>query len=196
LTVRIEVFRNVPAGRGCLSLTKNVMDYVCDKQGDFEIRFISFPSEEAKERGIERAPSIMVGGKAYSPGVPSVEDIERLVEEAKPRTIGIILTKSPFESEDATMAMSFAMPAMAIGDPVEVFLLGDGVWMAKANLKGEIGDMMSRFIEGGKVYASGPHLDAHGIDHASIRKDIEVCRKPYDALTDLVMEGWDKVVSL
>ena len=70
------------------------------------------------------------------------------------------------------------------------------MWLAKANLKGEMGDMMSRFFERGKVYASGPHLEAGGIDPASIRKDIEICRKPYDALTDLVMERWDRVVSL
>ena len=196
MTILIEVFRNTPAGRGCLVLTKNVLDYVSDKQDDFDIRFISFPSKEAEERGIERAPSILVGGKAYAPGVLSIEEIEGLIEQARPRTIGIILTKSTFESEDATMALSFTLPALKIGDPVDIFLLGDGVWLAKANLKGEIGDMMSRFVEQGKVYASGPHLEAAGIDPAGIRQDIEVCRKPYDALTDLVMERWDRVVSL
>ncbi len=196
MTILIEVFRNTPAGRGCLVLTKNVLDYVSDKQDDFDIRFISFPSKEAEERGIERAPSILVGGKAYAPGVLSIEEIEGLIEQARPTRIGIILTKSPFESEDATMALSFTLPAMKIGDPVDIFLLGDGVWLAKANLKGEIGDMMSRFVEQGKVYASGPHLEAAGIDPAGIRQDIEVCRKPYDALTDLVMERWDRVVSL
>lgn len=192
----IEVFRNTPAGRGCLALSKNVLDYVADRQGDFEIRFISFPSKEAEERGIDRAPSILVGGKAYAPGVLSIEEIESLIEQARPRSIGIILTKSPFESEDATMAMSFALPAMRIGDPVDIFLLGDAVWLAKANLGGEIGDTMTRFAEQGKVYASGPHLEAAGIDPSGIRQEIEVCRKPYDALTDLVMERWDRVVSL
>jgi sulfur relay (sulfurtransferase) DsrF/TusC family protein len=196
LTMLIEVFRNVPAGKGCLTLTKTVLDYVCDKQGDFEIRFISFPSEEAEARDIPRAPSILIGGKAYAPGVLSTEELEGLIEEARPRTIGIILTKSPFESEDARMAMSFAKPAMGIGDPVDIFLLGDAVSLAKDNLKGEMGDMMSSFLEGGKVYASGPHLEAGGIDPSGIREEIEVCRKPYDALTDLVMESWDRVVSL
>jgi hypothetical protein len=56
--------------------------------------------------------------------------------------------------------------------------------------------MVTGFLEGGKVYASGPHLEAGGIDPSSIRKGIEICRKPYDALTDLVMERWDKVISL
>jgi len=196
MALLIEVFRNTPAGRGCLALTKNVLDYVSDRQGDFQIRFISFPSKEAEERGIERAPSILVGGKAYAPGVPSIEELEGLIEEARPQRIGIILTKSPFESEDGTMALSFALPAMKVGDPVDIFLLGDGVWMAKANLGGEIGDMMTRFVEQGKVYASGPHLEAGGIDPAGIRQEIEICRKPYDALTDLVMERWDRVISL
>jgi sulfur relay (sulfurtransferase) DsrF/TusC family protein len=196
MALLIEVFRNKPAGRGCLTLTKNVMDYVCDKQGDFEIKFISFPSEEATERGIKRAPSILVGGKAYAPGVPSVEEIEGLIEEARPRSIGIILTKSPFESEDASMAVSFSENARRIGDSVDIFLLGDGVWLAKAGQGSMIGDMMNMFLEGGKVYASGPHLEAGGINPESIRKDIEVCRKPYDSLTDLIMERWDKVVSL
>ena len=196
LAILIEVFRNTPAGKGCLALTKSVLDYVSDKQGDYEIRFISFPSEEAEARGIPRAPSILVGGKAYAPGVLSIEELERLVEEARPRSIGMILTKSPFESEDATMALSIALPAMRIGDSVDIFLIGDGVWLAKANLKGEMGEMMSRFLMRGKVYASGPHLEAGGIDPAGIRKDIEICRKPYDVLTDLIMERWDRVVSL
>jgi len=192
----IEVFSNVPAGKGCLALTKNVLDYVADRPDDFEVRFISFPSDEAESRGIARAPSLLIGGKVYSPGVSSIEAIEALIEEARPRSIGIILTKSPFESEDARMALSFAMPAMKVGDPVDIFLIGDGVWLARTNLGGEIGKMMSRFLEGGRVYASGPHLEAGGIDPASIRKDIEICRKPYDALTDLIMERWDRVVSL
>ncbi len=192
----IEVFRNTPAGRGCLVLTKNVLDHVSDKQGDFEIRFISFPSKEAEEKGVDRAPSILVGGKVYAPGIMTIEEIEGLIEQARPRSIGMILTKSPFESEDATMALSLALPAMRIGDPIDVFLLGDAVWLAKANLGGEIGDMMSRFVGQGKVYASGPHLEAAGINPAGIRQDIEVCRKPYDTLTDLVMERWDRVVSL
>jgi sulfur relay protein TusB/DsrH len=192
----IEVFRNTPAGRGCLTLTKNVLDYVSDKQGDFDIRFISFPSDEAEAKGITRAPSILIGGKVYAPGVASVEDLEALVVEARPRNIGIIMTKSPFESEDAQMALALAKPAMSIGDPVDIFLIGDGVWMAKANLKGEIEDMVDLFLEQGKVYASGPHLEAGGIDASQIREDIEVCRKPYDKLTDLVMESWDRVISL
>lgn len=196
MTMLIEVFRNTPAGRGCLALTKNVLDYVSDKQGDFEIRFISFPSDETRARDIPRAPSILIGGKAYAPGVLSIKELEDLIEEARPRSIGIILTKSPFESEDVRAALSFALPAMKIGDPVDIFLIGDGVWLAKANLKGEIGDMMSAFLESGKVYASGPHLEAGGIDPASIREDIEICRKPYDALADLIMERWEKVVSL
>ncbi len=196
MAMLIEVFRNTPAGRGCLALTKNVLDHVSDKQGDFEIRFISFPSKEAEERGIDRAPSILVGAKVYATGILTIEEIEGLIERARPQSIGMILTKSPFESEDATMALSLAQPAMRIGDPVDVFLLGDAVWLAKANLGGEIGAMMTRFVEQGKVYASGPHLEAAGIDPAGIRQDIEVCRKPYDTLTDLVMERWDRVVSL
>ena len=77
MTILIEVFRNVPAGKGCLTLTKNVLDYVAGKQGDFDIKFISFPSEVTKERGITRAPSIMINRKAISLGVISIEEIGR-----------------------------------------------------------------------------------------------------------------------
>lgn len=196
MTILIEVFRNVPAGRGCLTLTKNVLDYISDKQGEFELRFISFPSELAKLRGITSAPSIMINRKVTSSGVLNSEEIGKLIEQAKPKSLGILLTKSPFESEDALLAMRIANDALALGDSVDVFLIGDGVWMAKHELKGEISDMLNKFMEkSGKLTISGPHLKAGGITHERIIKNSEVTDKPYDALVDLIMEKCDKVIT-
>jgi sulfur relay protein TusB/DsrH len=196
MTILIEVFRNAPAGRGCLTLTKNVMDCICDKQGEFDIKFISISSELAKERGVSRAPSIMINRKVSAVGVLNHDEIEKLIEQAKPKTIGVLLSKSPFESEDAQLAFRVANDALDLGDSVDVFLMGDGVWTAKAELKGEIKAMFNKFInKNGKLIVSNPHLKAGGINRDSIEKTAEVLDKPYDILVDLIMTKWDKVVT-
>lgn len=196
MTVLIEVFRNVPAGRDCLTLTKNVLDYVCDKQEDFDVRLLSVSSDVAKERGITRAPAIMINRKVSVVGVSSIEEIEKLIEQAKPRNMGILLSKSPFESEDAILAFQLAIKALDLGDSVDVFLIGDGVWTAKTDLSGEVGTLLSKFIkENGKLMVSHPHLKAGGISQDKIEKTAEVLDKPYDVLADLIMTKWDKVVT-
>ncbi len=196
MVILIEVFRNVPTGKGCHTLTKNVLDYVRDKQGDFDIRFISLSSDAARERGITRAPSIMINRKATAVGVLREEEIEKLIEQAKPRNMGILLSKAPFESEDAKLAFRVATEALDLGDSVDVFLIGDGVWMAKTELKGEIKAMLNKFIEKeGKLMVSYPHLKAGGISRDRIEKTAEVLEKPYDTLADLIMTKWDKVIT-
>ena len=197
MTILIEVFRNVPAGKGCLTLTKNVLDYVVDKQADFDIKFISISSEIAKERGITRAPSILINKKAFAMGLLSTEEIEKLIEQSTPSTLGILLSKSPFESEDANVALRIANEALALGDSVEMFLIGDGVWTAKNDLEGSIADKLNKFIEKkGRLMVSGPHLKAGGINREKIDKNVEVFDKPYDELVDLIMTKWDKVIAL
>jgi sulfur relay protein TusB/DsrH len=196
MTILLEVFRNVPAGRGCLTLTKNVLDHVADKQGDFEIKFISVSSEMAKERGVTKAPSIMINKKVFATGILNPEEIEKLIEQSKPITLGILLLKSPFESEDAILTFRIANEALELGDSVEMFLMGDGVWTAKTDLKGRIADKLNKFIEQkGRVMVSGPHLKAGGINRENIVNNIEVIDKPYDELADLIMTKWDKVIT-
>ena len=196
MTVLIEVFRNEFAGKGCLTLTKNVLDYVCDRQGDFDVRLLSVSSDVAKERGITRAPAIMINKKITAVGVSSIDEIEKLIEQAKPKSIGILLSKSPFESEDAQLAFRLAIEALDLGDTVDVFLMGDGVWTAKTDLSGEVGTMLNKFIEeNGKLMVSAPHLKAGGISSDGIEKTAEVLDKPYDVLVDLIMTKWDKVVT-
>jgi sulfur relay protein TusB/DsrH len=196
MAVLIEVFRNEFAGKDCLTLTKNVMDYVCDKQGDFDVRLVSISSDVAKERGITKAPSIMINKKVTAYGVSSMEEIEKLIEEAKPKNIGIILSKSPFESEDAHLAFQLALEALDLGDSVDVFLIGDGVWTAKTDLTGDLGTMLNRFIDkDGKLMVSAPHLKAGGMNQDRIEKAAEVLDKPYDVLADQIMTKWDKVIT-
>ncbi len=196
MVILIEVFRNDFAGKGCLTLTKNVLDYVCDKQGDFDVRLITVSSDVAKERGITKAPAIMINRKVTAVGVSSIEEIEKLIEQAKPKNMGILLSKSPFESEDAKLAFRIAIEALDLGDSVDVFLMGDGIWSAKTDLSGEMGTMLNKFIEkNGKLMVSNPHLKAGGINRDRIEKTAEVLDKPYDILVDLIMTKWDKVIT-
>jgi sulfur relay protein TusB/DsrH len=150
----------------------------------------------AKERGITRAPAIMINKKVSAAGVSSKEEIEKLIEQAKPKNMGILLSKSPFESEDAKLAFRIAIEALDLGDSVDVFLMGDGIWSAKTDLSGEIGTMLNKFIEkNGKLKVSAPHLKAGGLSQERIEKTVEIINKPYDTLVDMIMTKWDKVVT-
>ncbi len=203
----IEVFRNIPPGKGCSTLTKNVLDmvyegsidYEIDKKMnittiDFEVQLLPFPSKTAEERGIEKAPSICVNRRLNAYGVLSTEEIKGLIEKTKPVKIGIIITKTPNANEDVENALAMVEEALKVGNQVELFLLSDGVWVGKkgnALAEGRLSDLIK---DGCKVKASGKHLKACGLEKNKLVDGVNISDDPYDDLVDLVMERWDKVV--
>ena len=203
----LEVFRNIPPGKGCSTLTKNVLDvvygesidYEVDEKKDiiskdFEVHLLPFPSRITDERGIESAPSISINRKFKVYGVLSPEVIKGFIETTKPVLIGIIITKTPNANEDVENALAIGEKALNVGNQVELFLLSDGVWVGKRGNTLTEQRMKNLIMDGCKVIASGTHLKACGLNKEKLVEGIHIADNPYDELVDLVMDRWDKVV--
>lgn len=91
----------------------------------------------------------MINRKFIVEGVPSKEDIQELIGRARPAKLGIILTKAPYGDEDAENALQMGLESLALGDEVDLFLLSDGVWVAKEGLGGLIGQRLTKFTGAG-----------------------------------------------
>ncbi len=166
-------------------------------KGEIEVKLISISSEEAKEKGVDTAPSIMANNRALVEGVPTKEGIIELIEKAKPGSLGIVITKSPHGSGEVENALSIGSDALVLGDQVDLFLLGDGVWLIKRGSTGLVSELFNRFVEmGGKVYVSEPHLKAGGLNPGEATNTLEIAEDPYDTLVDLLMEKWDRAITL
>ena len=177
-----------------MMLSKNALEVAAEEKGEIQVKLLPFPSKEAEERGVDIAPAIVIDGKILITGVASKEDIKNFIEKAKITRIGIILTKAHGD-EDSMHALSIANGALAGGDKADVFLISDGVLIAK---KGQKPDTVEKLLtnviaKGGEIFASEAHLKAFGLKDKII-SGIKVSDKPYDDLVDLIMEKWDKVV--
>ena len=110
-------------------------------------------------------------------------------------TMGFVITKSPLESGLAGGFMTLARAALDEGKKVGIFLISDGVWLAKNGLK-SIGPVtLPELIEGGAVVTVSPdHLKAAGIGEDEMLEGLTVAKNTYKALVEDVMETWDKVM--
>ncbi|MEE9202978.1 MAG: thioredoxin family protein [Dehalococcoidia bacterium] len=198
MKVLIEVFRNTPMGRNCRTLSQNVAQVLqANVESDIEVRFLPLDSPEAEARGVELAPCLVVNGRTIVEGVPGPEEIARLIEEAVPTTLGIILTRGPYSSGGAEDAVGLALASQEAGDRVGLFLISDGVWLAHRGQEGPLlGSLVAFQGAGGEVLVSGEHLQAAGLSPQALVEGATVLPDPYDALVDRVMEHWDRVIIL
>ncbi len=196
MKILLEVFRNSPAGKNCLALSGNAAQVVASNlDKDIEVKFLPLSSPEAEERGVELAPALVVNRRTLVEGVPSPEEIAKLIENAAPASLGIILTKGPQSSEDCENALDVALSALEMDDRVGLFLISDGVWTAKKGLPEALARKLSDFQRGGgQLTVSGEHLEAAGLGPERLVDGVSIAPDPYDRLVDLVMEEWDKVV--
>jgi sulfur relay (sulfurtransferase) complex TusBCD TusD component (DsrE family) len=164
---------------------------------DLEIRFLPVASPEVAERGVKKAPALVINRKYVVEGAPTVEEIAELIERARPIRVGLILTRPPVSEEDAENALQTGLSSLATGDEVDLFLLSDGVWAARKGLGGRVGELLTAFQSaGGRVHVSGEHLRAGGLAAEQLRPGVEIAPDGLDRLVDLVMEEWDRVVVL
>ena len=196
MKILLEVFRNSPAGKNCLALSGNVAQMVASNlDKEIEVKFLPLSSPEAEERGVELAPTLVVNRRTVVEGVPSPEEIAKLIENAAPTSLGIILTKGPRSGEDDENALDVALSALDMDDQVGIFLISDGVWTAKRGLPEALNRKLNDFLRGGgQVTVSGEHLEAAGLGLERLVEGVSIAPDPYDRLVDLVMEEWDKVV--
>ncbi|MBI2849234.1 MAG: DsrE family protein [Chloroflexi bacterium] len=163
---------------------------------DIEVRFIPLYSPEANARGAEIAPTLVVNGKRLVEGIPTPAEIVQLVEEARPITLGIILTKAPGGNEDAEIALDTALAALAQGNKASLFLLGDGAWVAKNGQAGpaaaKLRDLLS---QGGEVTLDREHLKATGLTTEKLLPGVKVAADGLGELVDMAMSRWDKVIT-
>jgi sulfur relay (sulfurtransferase) complex TusBCD TusD component (DsrE family) len=170
---------------------------------DFEVKFLPIDtSEEARELGIGSAPALAVNRRIIQEGVPTKEEILALIERARPIKLGIVLTKAPVGSEDAENAIEAGRQALLAGDSASLFLLGDGVWLAKRGkndvFESKNGVLESRLVEfverGGEVIVSGEHLKAVGLGPDRLIDKVAVAEDGLGSLVDLAMDDWDKAI--
>ncbi|MBI4494344.1 MAG: DsrE family protein [Chloroflexi bacterium] len=174
------------------------MDVVAEQLGhDFEVKFLPvYACKESQELGVEVAPALAVNRKVIKEGVPSKEEILELVAQARPIRLGIVLTKAPAGSEDAENALEAGRQALLAGDTASLFLLSDGVWLAKRGQAGAVAEMLAEFLHlGGEVVACGEHLRAVGLGPDRLIERAAVAEDGLGRLVDLVMDEWDKVIT-
>lgn len=168
-----------------------------EEKGEIEVKLLSIKSEEAKEKGIGSAPAMLVNSRAMVQGVPTKEGIRELMEKAKPGRLGIVITKSAYGSGEVENALSMGAEALGLGEGVDLFLLGDGVWLVRRGNSGVVSELFQRFVgAGGKVYVSEPHLKAGGLNLNEGAGNFELASDPYDVLVDLLMEKWDRAITV
>ena len=113
------------------------------------------------------------------------------------RDIGFVISKAPHESGLVSNTLTIALNAMEQGKTIGLFLISDGVWLAKRNQKNHLIGTFEKLIEGGTVVlVSGEHLAAAGITEDEIMKGVTITKRVYKDLVTNVMENWRKVMSI
>ena len=111
--------------------------------------------------------------------------------------IGYIIPKAPLESGNVSNIISFAEDAIKKRKKVEIFLISDGIWLAKSGQKNNVAKRFEDLIELGMVViVSKDHLDAAGIKKNELMNGIKVTEDLYTSLVDRVMEKWEKVLTI
>ncbi|MDO9536987.1 MAG: hypothetical protein Q7J68_01545 [Thermoplasmata archaeon] len=117
-----------------------------------------------------------------------------MTETGNFNSLGIVIAHTAAVHENAHQVVSLGLEAMKRGKRVGFFLLSDGVYNAIRG-SGEVAAGLSQAISGGgKVFLSSEHVVASGIPGEKLIPGTETLEKPYEALVDLIMEEWDRVI--
>lgn len=120
-----------------------------------------------------------------------------MIENQQEIDIGLLITKTPLESDNVSKIIYLAKEAIDNGKKVQLYLISDGIWLAKFGQQNKVAEKFEELIQSGaSVIVSGEHLEAAGITKNEITKGIEITDDPYTTLVNLVMEKWKKVISI
>ncbi|HID73471.1 MAG TPA: hypothetical protein EYP43_00305 [Thermoplasmata archaeon] len=118
-----------------------------------------------------------------------------MTEDGFEADIGFVITKGPVETGIVEGILRAARHAQDAGRRVGVFLISDGVWLAKRGASNPASGLFRELIDGGaEISASGDHLMAAGIAEDDVIPGVTVTRRPYRTMVELVMESWGRVV--
>lgn len=113
------------------------------------------------------------------------------------KDLGIILTKSPHESSLTNQMLTLATAIIKQKKSVDLFLISDGVWLAKKNPSAKYTNSLSLLQKKGmRIIVSNDHLLAAGLTSTELLPHITITEKPYDSLVDHVMTEWNRVITL
>jgi hypothetical protein len=116
-------------------------------------------------------------------------------KDGKICTYGFILSRTSVAPEDPLQILKVARGMQREGHNVEMFLIGDGVWLAKSGHPKSSTIVGELLTNGARVIISGDHLKASGMDNGTLVKGTEVASKPFEVMVEHIMERWDKVYS-
>ncbi len=120
-----------------------------------------------------------------------------MTENRNERDIGFVISKAPHESGLVSNTLTIALNAMDQGKSIGLFLISDGVWLAKRNQKNHLIGTFEKLIEGGAIIlASADHLAAAGIPEDDVMDGVTITKRLYKDLVMNVMENWRKVMSI
>ena len=91
-------------------------------------------------------------------------------------------------SQDCMSIKEVATALKTQGVEVDILLLQDGVFMADKGCR-----YADELKEVGKIHALGAHIEERGISNRLVA---DVNSVDYDQVVDLIMEKYDKVISL
>jgi sulfur relay protein TusB/DsrH len=110
---------------------------------------------------------------------------------------GVVISKPPLETGLVATILTMAQQVMNQRGSVSVFLISDGVWLAKKNQRNHVAELFKTLLQNGvNVTVSAEHLTAAGISENELYDGLHITKKTYSDLVDNVMEQWKKVVTI
>lgn len=119
---------------------------------------------------------------------------QRLSGGSKALRIGLIIHKAPPSSQCVESILRIAAECLKDGCRVDVFAIGDGVWLAwiKGHRRVQA-TLQSILSHGGRIFVSEPCLKAAGVG-SKLPKGWAKIDAVFSTLVDLIMGEWDRVI--
>lgn len=117
-----------------------------------------------------------------------------IVEIAGKGPLGIMISRTATSAENPLQALQLALDVISQGRTVDIFLIGDGIYLAK-NGRTETAGLLAQLIsKGAKIFVSPEHLKASGLSPNALMPGVLVVEDTYRDLVTFVMEDHEKVV--
>jgi predicted peroxiredoxin len=111
------------------------------------------------------------------------------------RTIGFLITALATSPKDPAQAIRSAMLLKDQGNEVEIFLIGDGVYLIRPGQEGAAPEALAKALQKGiKVLVSEDHLMAAGLHKAPLPEGAVMASNPAKQVVLKTMEEWARVL--